>query len=105
LFGLRADKTDRPADDHFPPHTPELLFDGVVNVSQDACNQLLHLEALAEYFGGLQAAAGEKGFQRLHEAAFLIRAQILLDSGRAAPGFDDAAAIFPDTLQIEQGTE
>ena len=64
---------------------------------QERRQKILELVALPEDLGGIEAGAGGKGLERLHEAVDVASFEKLLDRPRAALGLGSAARpVFPE---------
>lgn len=61
------------------------------------------MSLLPEYFGVLQAAAREKGLERLNKAAlFIIGVQVVVDTERPAPGLYALSLCLLQWLQVKE---
>ena len=83
FLGLRAHKAHRPTDHGVANVPAELLFGCAAQVFDHARDQILKRVAAAEDLSAGERAAGKMGLERLNEAAFFLRLQIVLDGLRA----------------------
>jgi hypothetical protein len=79
-FRFGADEAHGATYDDLRRSWTELVFSTNTDVGENTCNEFFQSNAATEHFGGLQAAAGEEGFERLDEATLFVGAEIFVDS-------------------------